>query len=217
MFIGHYAVALAAKKAAPRTSLGTLIAAAIFLDLLWPVLVLVGIERVNVDPAATAFTPLDFAHYPWSHSLLMSVVWGAILGLLYHGIRNYPHGAAAVAALVVSHWLLDLPMHRPDLPLTPWGETRLGFGLWNNVPATVAIEFLLFAGGALIYATSTRSRDHVGAWGFAVFLTMLAVIYAAAGFGPPPPDATSVAWTAQAQWLFVVLAAWFDAHRSSVR
>jgi hypothetical protein len=214
VFIGHYAVALAAKNVAPKTSLGTLAAAAVFLDLIWPLLVLAGIERVAVEPGATRFTPLDFVSYPWSHSLLMSIVWGALFGAVYFALRHYRAGALTVAVLVVSHWLLDLPMHRPDLPLTPWGDAKLGFGLWNNVPATLLFELALFAGGALLYARATVARDHVGRFGFVGFVVLLIAIYAAASFGPPPPDAQTVAWSANAQWLFVLFAAWIDRHRT---
>ncbi|MGZ8372984.1 MAG: metal-dependent hydrolase [Rhodoplanes sp.] len=213
MFIGHYAVALGAKRVAPRANLGTLVAAALFLDLLWPALVLLGIERVNVDPGATVFTPLDFEHYPWSHSLLMALVWAAVFGGIYYAVRNYPRGAAVVALLVVSHWILDAPMHRPDLPLTPWSPIRVGAGLWNNVPLTLGIELVLFAFGAGLYAGATHARDTIGFWGFITFVFLLLAIYAANIVGPPPPDDMTVAWVGQAQWLFVLLAAWTDRHR----
>jgi membrane-bound metal-dependent hydrolase YbcI (DUF457 family) len=215
MFIGHYAVALAAKTAAPKTSLGTLFGASVFLDLLWPVFLLAGIERVRVDPAATRFTPLDFEHYPWSHSLLMSVVWGAVLGVFYFLIRKDRRAAIVVGALVVSHWLLDLPMHRPDLPLVPWSTVMFGGGLWNNVALTLAFEFALFAVGIFLYVRATEAENRVGSWGLVLVLLFMTAIYFAAGFGPPPPDAEAIAWTGHAQWLFVALAAYVDAQRTS--
>ena len=134
MFLGHYAVAIAAKRAAPRASLGTLIAAAAFLDLVWPVLVLLGLERVVVEPGATAFTPLDFEHYPISHSLVMSVVWGAAFGAAYFVVRRDLRATIVLGVLVVSHWFLDAIVHRPDLPLTLGGDARVGLGLWDSIP-----------------------------------------------------------------------------------
>src|SRR5688572_10353599 len=146
MFIGHFAAAFGAKRVTTLPSLGWLFAACQFADLLWPILVLAGVERLSIDPGNTAFTPLSFDHYPWSHSLLMVAVWGAFLGGLYLALRKDVRGAVVIEALVMSHWLLDFVTHRPDLPLMPGGATRVGLGLWNNVPATLAIETPFYVG-----------------------------------------------------------------------
>ena len=213
MFLGHYGVALAAKRAAPRTSLGTLVFAAQFLDELWPVLLLAGVERVRIVPGLMAASPLDFTHYPWSHSLLMAVVWGALLGGVYAGARRYGRGAWVVGAAVVSHWLLDLPMHRPDLQLWPGSPARVGFGLWNSVAATVALEIGLLALGALVYVRTTRARDRVGSWGLWAMLVVLAGGYLSTLNGPPPPSERALAITTLGLWLFVPWAVWVDRHR----
>src|SRR5690348_16564043 len=113
MIIGHYAVGMAAKRWAPRTSLGTLVGAGVFLDLVWPVLVLTHVEVVQITPGATAANPLTFISYPWSHSLLMAVTWGLAFGGIYLGLRRYWAGAIAVAILVISHWFLDVIVHVP--------------------------------------------------------------------------------------------------------
>jgi hypothetical protein len=215
MFLGHYAVAIGAKRAAPRTSLGTLIAAAAFLDLVWPVLVLAGVERVAVAPGATAFTPLDFEQYPISHSLAMSVVWGAAFGAVYFLARRDMRAAVVLAVLVVSHWFLDAAVHRPDLPLTLGGDARVGLGLWNSVPGTLAVELAMFAAAVWLYVRVTRARDRIGSVGFAAFSVFVLAIYAGAAFGPPPPSASAIAWSDMGQWLVVALAAWIDAHRSA--
>ncbi|HUO66202.1 MAG TPA: hypothetical protein VMV37_01640 [Gammaproteobacteria bacterium] len=215
MFLGHYAVAIGAKRAAPRTSLGTLIAAAAFLDLVWPVLVLLGVERVAVEPGATAFTPLDFEHYPISHSLAMSVVWGIAFGGVYFLGRRDLRAAAVLGLLVVSHWFLDAVVHRPDLPLTLGGDARVGLGLWNSIPGTLAVELAMFAAGLWLYLRATRARDRIGGAGFAAFAIFILAIYAGAAFGPPPPSASVIAWSDMGQWLVVALAAWIDAHRSA--
>lgn len=213
MVIGHYAVGMAAKKFAPRTSLGTLIAAGAFLDLLWPVLVLAGIEVVTITPGVTAVTPLTFVSYPWSHSLLMSGVWGALFAAGYFVARRYMPGTIAIGALVVSHWLLDFITHVPDMPLVPGGGPRLGLGLWNSLPATMAVELILFAAGVITYLAATRSRDGIGRWGLAAMVLLMLLIYAGALFGPPPPSANAVAWSDLGQWLIVAFAAWVDRHR----
>src|SRR3954470_21958054 len=132
MFIGHFAVAFAAKRVAPRTSLGATFVAAQLVDLLWPIFLLLGWEQVRITPSANPFLVLDFTSYPWSHSLAMGLVWGAAFGALYFAVTKYGRGALVVGLLVPSHWILDFFAHRPDLPLYPGGAERLGLGLWNN-------------------------------------------------------------------------------------
>jgi hypothetical protein len=218
MFLGHFAVGLAAKRIAPRASLGVLFLAAQFADSLWPVLVAVGVEQVRIDPGNTAFTPLDFVSYPYSHSLLLLIVWGVAFGLLYR--RSSSHRSSSdwlivliVAALVVSHWFLDFATHRPDMPLYPGGP-KLGLGLWNSVPATVTIEVAMYAAGVLLYVTATRAIDSVGRWAFASLAATLLIIYAANATAPPPPSVSAIAIVGMAgAVLFVAWAWWADSHR----
>lgn len=213
MFLGHFAVGMAAKRVAPRVSLGTLFVAAQFLDLLWPTLLLLGIERVRIVPGITRMTPLDFEHYPVSHSLLAAVGWGLLVGLLYYAWRRRAGDASVLGLAVVSHWLLDVVVHRPDLPLVPGGP-MVGFGLWNSVAGTLIVELSLFAAGAWIYLRTTRPRDATGRWATAGLLGFLLAVYLASAFGAPPPDVTAIAWVGEAQWLIVLWAWWADAHRS---
>jgi hypothetical protein len=217
MFLGHYAVALGGKKLAPEASLGTLLAAGAFLDLVWPVLVLAGLERVEIAPGATAFTPLDFVSYPYSHSLLAAALWGLLFGAAYFIVRRYRLGAIVIGLLVVSHWALDAIAHRPDLPLFPWDSPRIGFSLWNSVPGTCVVEFALLAAGAWLYLTATSPRDRIGRWGPAGFLLLVFVIFLGAAFGPPPPNVTAVALSGLSQWIIVLLGAWIDRHRTPTR
>jgi membrane-bound metal-dependent hydrolase YbcI (DUF457 family) len=219
MFIGHFAVGLAAKRVAPEASLGPLIAAPILLDLLWPAFVLLGWERVRIDLGNTAFTPLAFDHYPWSHSLLMSAVWGALLAVLYwRGRAGYGVGAGVLAAGVVSHWVLDWITHRPDLPLYPGRSPLLGLGLWNSPPATIVIESLMFAAAVWLYATGTQARDRTGRYVLWAFIGVLALSYAADVLSSaPPPSVTAIAWTGLIiGWACPFWAAWFDGHRGAV-
>lgn len=212
MFLGHFALALAAKPASPRTSLGTLIAAAQLADLIWPVLLLLGVETVRVDPGNTAFTPLDFVNYPWTHSLLMALVWAAGFALAYFGRTRLARGAWMVGLLVLSHWALDFITHRPDLPLAP-GAAKAGLGLWNSVAATVVVEGALFAAGVLVYSRKTRPRDRIGRVAFWALVAFLVVIYVSNLVGPPPPSAAAVASVTLLMWLFVPWGAWIDRHR----
>lgn len=212
MFLGHFAVGLAAKKVAPRTSLATLLAAAQLVDLVWPVLVLLGVESLRVEPGNTAFTPLDFVHYPWTHSLLMAVAWGAALGLAYRAGTGYDRGALVVAALVGSHWVLDLVTHRPDLPLAPGLPTKVGLGLWNSVPGTVAVELSLFAAGLAVYLAATRARRRRGSVALWALVAVLLLIYAG-NLGQVPPGPVAVASSALGMWLFVLWAFWIDRNR----
>lgn len=215
MFIGHFAAAMAAKRVAPRASLGWLFAAAQLPDLIWPALLLVGAERARVAPGDTAFTPLAFDHYPWSHSLLMVVVWGALLAGLYVRRRGDRVGALTLGGLVVSHWMLDWVTHRPDLPLVPWGGPKLGLGLWNNVVATHATELLMFFAALWIYTRASAASEGKGRWGFAGLVVFLLVIHSTNAFSPPPPNITAVAVMGFAIWLLVWWGAWADRHRGS--
>jgi LexA-binding, inner membrane-associated putative hydrolase len=212
MFIGHHAAGFAAKRLAPQVSLGTLFAAAMFIDLLWPILLLLGLEHVRIDPGNTAFTPLDFYDYPISHSLLSVLGWSLAAALLYRVVKKTWRGAAVVGAAVLSHWVLDFVTHRPDLPLWPGGP-KVGLGLWNSVPATVAVESLLFIATLALYLRFTTARDRTGTIALWALVVFVALIYIANVFSPPPPSADAIPWVGLATWLFVPWGAWIDRHR----
>src|SRR5687767_7228997 len=193
MFIGRFALGYAAKRWAPRLSLGVLFAAAIFADLLWPVLVALGIEHVRIVPGITASTPLEFISYPYSHSLLTLTLLGALFASLARLCASRFHlrarrfggqagaaGSAPVAPLapmapiapgiivlllVVSHWVLDVVTAVPAMPLYPIGP-KFGRGWWNSVPGTRAVETALFAIGVWMCARATKAREAIGRWAF---------------------------------------------------
>ena len=125
-------------------------------------------------------------------------------------------GALWLAALVLSHWVLDFASHRPDLPLWPGGP-KVGLGLWYSLPATLAVEFALFGAGAGIYASVTRARDRLGSWLLWLFVAVLGAIYLASVFGPPPPSVQVLAWSGLLGWGFVAWAYWIDRHREPAR
>jgi len=214
MFIGHYAVALGAKPVAPRVSLGILFLACQLADLLWPNFVLAGIETVKIEPGNTVMTPLDFVHYPYSHSLLALAIWAALFAAIYGALVHSGRRALVViAVLVLSHWVLDVLTHRPDMPITFAATPRIGFALWNHPAVAVPLELLLFFTGAWLYWRHTTPTDRMGRIGLWALLAFLLVTYAAAVLGPPPPSAAAIAWSAQAQWLIVGWGFWLDRHR----
>lgn len=174
MFLGHFALGLAAKRAAPGVSLAVLFAAAQLADLLWPVFLALGLEQVRIDPGNTVVTPLDFVSYPYTHSLVLLIVWGVVMGWI---VARRERGALPiVAALVVSHWFLDFVTHRPDMPIYP-GSARYGLELWKSVGATVAVEVPMFLAGVWIYMKTTQPKDGMGRWGFLLLITTLLLVY----------------------------------------
>ena len=204
MFLGHYAVGFAAKKASSRPSLGTYFLAASFLDLLWPAFGLLGIEHAAIRPGDTAYTPIAFTDYPYSHSLAGALLWAALFSGAYYALRRDRRAAFILSLAVLSHWVLDAVPHRPDLPVAPGSAARVGLGLWNSVPATVTVELLLFVSGAALYATSTRPRDRTGRVSLWALLLFFLTLEAMNALGKAPPNVDVVYWTGVSGWLFVL-------------
>jgi hypothetical protein len=215
MFLGHFGVAFAAKRAMPKTSLGTLVFAAQFADLLWPILLLLGLEHVRIVPGLLAASPFDFTSYPISHSLAAQLGWGALLGLIYFAIKRDGRSALFVGALVPTHWVLDFIAHRPDMPIYP-GSAKYGLGMWQSIPLTICVEYILFVAGIVLYVRATRAKDATGNLAFWSLVGLLGVVYPASLFGPPPPSVRALAWSAIAIWLTVPWAAWADRHRQAM-
>ena len=213
MFVGHFAVALVGKRIEPRVSLGTMVAAAFALDLIWPVFLLAGIERVRIDPGNTAFTPLAFDHYPWSHSLFMAALWARVATVAVRQTAAPARAGLLVGAIVLSHWLLDLVTHRADLPLLPNDQVLFGLGLWRSIPATIAVEGTFLAAALYIYGRHTRATDGAGRWGLYALVAVMVAVWLSGLFGPPPPSATAVTLGAFGVWLFVWWANWVDGRR----
>ena len=213
MFIGHFAVALGAKKAVPKVSLGTLILSVTFVDLLWPLLLILGLEHVRIDPGNTVVTPLDFYDYPITHSLLAVLGWSVVFGLAYYAVRKEKLGAWVLGLGVLSHWILDFFTHRSDLPLVPWGSLKVGLGLWYSMPLTLVVEIGLFILGVFLYLQSTTARDRTGTWSFWGLILFLVIVYIANLFGPPPPSVEAIGYGGLLAWLFVPWGYWIDRHR----
>jgi hypothetical protein len=217
MFIGHFGVGFGAKAAAPTVSLGSMFLAAQFIDLLWPTFLLLGVERVVIEPGATVVTPLLFVDYPISHSLLAVLGWASFVGGTHYVLRRERLGAVVLGLAVVSHWLLDAIVHRPDLPLVPGGGLLVGLELWSSLAATLLVEVSLFALGVWLYLRITQPVDAIGHWALWGLVAFLLMIYGANLFGAPPPSVTALAWVGQAQWLLVAWGYRVDRHRRPVR
>lgn len=216
MFIGHFGVGLAAKKIDNRPSLGTMFMASQFIDLLWPLFLIFGIERVEIDPGNTAFTPLNFIYYPFSHGFFGVLIWAVLFGLVYYAIKKNVKSSLLLGALVLSHWVLDLITHRPDLSLFPWSDVKVGFGMWNSVILTLIFELGIFAAGAYLYIKTTHAENKKGSIGLWSLLVFLALVYFMNVFGTPPPSPEPVAYITLSMWLLVAWGYWIDRNRKTV-
>ena len=212
MFVGHLAVAFGARAADARLPLSVAVAAAFALDMLWPILLLLGVESVRVHPGDTAFTNLAFDSYPWSHSLAMVLLWSAAAALVARRRLGAARAAAIVGALVLSHWVLDFVTHRRDLPLWPSGPLA-GWGLWQSIPGTIAVEGTLLALGLGAYLRVTAARDSVGRWALAALVALTTAIWITQPWSTPPPSPTAIALGSLMLWLLPLWAGWIDRHR----
>ena len=216
MFVGHFGVALAAKRVAPRTSLPVLFLAAQFLDVLWPAFLLAGVEHARIVPGITAASPLDLYDFPFSHSLVAALGWAAGFGIAYFFFRRDARVGWVLAALVLSHWALDAIVHRPDLPLFPGGRARFGCALWDSVAGTISVEGAIFLCGILLYHRATRAADRTGSYSFWSLMALLGLLWLGNVFGPPPPSMMAVAATGLGGSLILFAWAWWiERHRLS--
>ena len=216
MFLGHIAVGFAGKRVAPQTSLGTLLLAPLFLDVLWPVFLALGIERARITPGITVVTPLDFVSYPWTHSLAMAVVWSVLFALAYRSLRGSPRAAVWLAIAVLSHWIFDLVVHRPDLQLAPGIETRVGLGVWNHRFATAVVEVGLFTLGLGLWLRSYRPRGAQGWIAFTSLVLFLLLLFADVVNGAPPPSMKAVIASAFGLYILIPWVIWLDRHSRAV-
>jgi hypothetical protein len=210
MFIGHFGVGLAAKKIDQNPSLGTLLLAAQFVDLLWPVFILIGIEKVKIEQGNTAFTPLNFIYYPYSHSLVGAIFWALLFGAIYYSFQKNSKTSILLGILVFSHWVLDFLSHRPDLPLVPWSNFKVGLGLWNSSPFTIIVEGSIFVVGSWLYVSvvkTNKTRGFHRIWGLLLFLV---AIYISNIISPPPPSVEAIGWVGLSQWIIIAWAYWID-------
>jgi len=217
MFLGHFGVAFGMKRVEPKLSLGTLFLATTLVDLAWGVFLLTGWERATIVPGLTAANPIQFVSYPITHSLLAAFGWGAFAAIIVYSwptrdtSKHHWLKALIVAVVVASHWFLDLVVHIRDLPLVGDHSTKFGFGLWRSIPATIAVELLVFGAGVFVYFR-WRSRGSSGiSWRVAALAGLLLALFFANILGPPPPSMTMVAIADIAGMIILVaLAVWAD-------
>jgi hypothetical protein len=213
VFIGHYGVSLAAKRWSPRTSLGWLFLAVQLLDVLFALFVLAGIEKLRIVHGFTAFNPYDLYSMPYSHSLVGAAFWSALAALAWWLATRLPSGERGLAAAVLggavfSHFVLDVPMHTPDMPLGPGaGSPKIGLGLWNHREIAIAAELAVLAVGGVLYLRTSRPRSRGYAIATAAFGAALVALTIATPFMPDPPSAPVFAAQALASYIALAVIA----------
>lgn len=213
MFVGHYGISFAAKAADRHIPLWVLFIAVQFVDVLWAVLVLLGIEHVRIVPGITATNPLDLYYMPYTHSLVGSVLWAGVAFAVYRFVRTWRGSAVIIGAAVLSHWVLDFVVHRPDLPL--YGDTmKVGLGLWNYPAIALTAEAALLFGGLVWYMRRSHPLTRLGTYGLWAFAAVMLLIQVWVFFGPPPPSGRAAAATGlMAYAMFAGVAGWLERHR----
>src|SRR4051812_31258877 len=211
MFIGHFGVGMGLKKTAPAISLGTLFIAVQLLDLIWPTFLLLHIEHVIIHPELTGNRIFEFKSYPYTHSLIGALGWSLLFGGIYFGVTKNVRNAFILGVAVFSHWALDFFVHFGDLPLLPTDHsTHVGLGLWGSPLVEIIIEVILFVLGILLYLRSVQFKNTLGKVVFGVLIALFVLVQLSNFWGPAPESEKALAWTAQVQWLFVLLAYWVD-------
>ncbi len=208
MFIGHYGVALGAKPAQKRIPLWVLFIAVQWLDVVWSVLVMLGIEKLRIVKGFTEANAMDLYYMPYTHGLVGALVLSAVFGGIVSVFYREPRAAAfwLVGAAVFSHWLLDLVVHVQDLPLL--GDSmKVGFGLWRHVWISLPLELATLSAGAIIYARTLPSRTRSGEWALWIYVGLMVLVQLYGQFGPDPASPVAEAQTALAAYLALALVA----------
>ena len=215
MLVGHCAIALAGKRAEPALSLGTLMTAAVFSDVLGFVLILFGVEHWTLKPGNAGINAVDLDRIAWSHGLLPDLLWAALFAGGYFLWRRHASAAWILFAAVISHWVLDFISHRADMPITPGLTARFGLGLWTSVPATLVVEGLLWLIAIAIYVGATRSTKRAGIYVFWAMIAFLTLSWMNNIMATPPAGSLSAAAIASLSFflLLVAWAFWMDSAR----
>lgn len=194
MFVGHYGVSFAAKPLQPRVPLWLWFVAVQWMDVVWSFLVLLGIEKLRIVPGFTQANALDLYYMPYTHglpgSIVVSLVFGAIVALFISGNRFATF--LLIAAASFSHWLLDLVVHVPDLPLYD-DSAKVGLGLWRHIALSFPLELIVLGIGAWLYARTATFAGTIGHYLYWGFVVVLAAFQVYANFGPPPASPQAMA------------------------
>jgi len=212
VFVGHFAASLVAKRTAPAIPLGTLVFAAMLPDILWCLFMLAGFEWVRFGSGSGAGKYLAAWYVPFSHSLVMTCVWAAVLAIGCRGKTATPRAIAVLIALVVSHWCLDA-ISSSHMPIAPGMARTIGLGLWNSIPATVLVEGGAWSVALASYTHSTRAAKPRGEYAFWFGAFMLTMMWRNNIAGPAPSARSAaigslVAFSAAVAWAY-----WIDTVR----
>jgi hypothetical protein len=204
MFIGHYGVAYAARTAAPKAPLAAYFLAVQALDVLFSVFVLSGIEHMEIVHKYTSYNPYRLYDMPITHSLAGSIAWAVAVGIIATVVRLPRRESLWLGLAVFSHFVLDLPVHTPDLTIAGNDTARLGLGLWNNVPIAMALELLLLLGGWALFSRSKRPDATFPKQRNRTFVGILVLVTIITPFMPDP--SSPAAFAVQALVLYCALA-----------
>jgi hypothetical protein len=205
MLVGHVAAGFIARGAAPQTSLGTLVFSSLLADCLTAAFLLLGLEHWRIVPGERGIRGIDQYDIALSHSLAAMVLWGALFASIYWVLRRYRQGAWAVFIVAISHWVLDVVSHLPDMPLAPGLDSRFGLGLWTSLPATLAVEGSLWAVALFVYSRATAGGTRSAVFGFWAVAAVLTAIWVSNFFAPPPSASASATDGAPAGLVFFSL------------
>ena len=185
MFIGHYAPAFVAATSRRSPRLGTLFVAAQLVDISFFSLLLLKVEHLRLVPGATTMNPMDLYDMPWDHSLVGALGWALGFGLVIRLLGRDWTAAAIGAAVVLSHWFIDLLVHRPDLTLAG-APPAFGFGLWNYPAIEIPLELLFAFGGLWFFVSRTTAIGAAGRWSPVVLAIGMAALQAVNWLTPQP-------------------------------
>ena len=190
MFVGHYGPSFLLKRADRETPLWLLFLAVQFVDILWALFILTGIEKANVVDGFTEASPLDLYHMPYTHSLTASIGWAVIVLVLFRWgkrSRGWKGSPLALAVATLSHWFVDLLVHVPDLPL--YGEKdKVGFGLWRHLPVALTVEAVVLLVPLWLFLRGRAHRRR-----YVMFGAAAVAAHVAFTFGPTPPSIQAMA------------------------
>lgn len=220
MFIGHYAPAFVAAASPKSPRLGALFVAAQLVDIAFFSFLILGVEQMRLTPQATVMNAMDLYHMPWTHSLAGAIAWGAAFAIVVKLMRGSWIGGAIGGAVVVSHWLIDLLVHRPDLTLAG-NPPALGLGLWNHPWIEIPLELAFAFGGLWFFVSRTRAITGAGTWSPIVLAAAMAV-FQAINWTTPQPDTVTPAppatgWLGLFAYGILALIAWWVARTRTVR
>jgi len=220
MFVGHYGIAFAARGVEKRLPLWAYFIAVQWVDILWTVLVFFGVERVHVEPGVNPSGPLVFDYYPYTHSLMAAIGWAAVAYGLFRFLLARGQGSQLAAGMlglcVFSHWMLDLVVHLPDLPLVDESR-KVGLGLWYHPMLELAVELVLLFGGLAFYFARSPRLTKARKATLLIFCLVMTAFQLAGSFGPPPPSIRIMAVSGLVLYLGFAVVAWLVERQSALK